>query len=357
MRCAVSDVLDDNRNVPLVTDADPGIGGRIKSTPSHFVVEEIPLYEPSGEGEHVYVRLTREGRTTRDVVTALARALGVREGDVGYAGMKDKHAQTTQTFSILLRDADPGEMKEKIESEAGVTVHWAKRHRNKLKAGHLIGNRFRIVIAAPAGDAAERVEKITASLRRTGVPNYYGEQRFGLDKDNAQKGRDVILGRGGPRQKWLTRFLASAFQSALFNLWLGERIRRGEFTSLLRGDIARKVASGGIFEVEDEETDRQRFEAGELTYTGPIYGWKMRWAGGEPGERERAVLDASGVSVDHLKSAGLRGSRRAARLSLPDLTWRVHEEGLEVGFTLPKGAFATVVLREIMKSETDSSRR
>jgi tRNA pseudouridine13 synthase len=337
-------------SLPFITANLPGIGGEIKAEPAHFVVEEFPLYEPVGEGQHVYVRLIREGWTTRALRERLVDLFGLREVDVGCAGLKDKHARVTQTFSLLLRDVDEATVACRIEEALPVEVVWARRHRNKLKRGHLLGNRFRIVVLGPEPAAMARAEAIAQALQARGLPNFYGVQRFGVSGENAKRGREVLLGRGA-RKRWLRRFLLSAYQAALFNAWLTERIRRGWFERLLTGDIAKKTDTGGLFEVEDAEVEFPRFQREEITYTGPIYGARMWWASGEPGELERAVLEAAEVTTEMLRRARLNGSRRRACLFLNDLSIEPHSDGLRFTFTLPKGSYATTVLREFMKAE------
>jgi tRNA pseudouridine13 synthase len=339
------------QRLPFITADLSGIGGEIKAEPAHFVVEEVPLYEPAGEGEHVYVHLTRDGWTTRALQKRLANLFGLREVDVGCAGLKDKHARVTQTFSLLLRGVDEATVARRIQEALPVEVVWARRHRNKLRRGHLLGNRFRIVVLHPEPEAMARAEGIAQALQEHGLPNYYGAQRFGIEGDNAQRGREVLLSGQGPRERWLKRFLLSAYQAALFNAWLTERIRRGWFERLLTGDIAKKTDTGGLFEVVDAEVELPRFRQREITYTGPIYGARMWWASGEPGDLERMVLETAEVTTEMLRRAGLDGSRRPARLLLNDLNIEPHPSGLLFTFTLPKGAYATTVLREFMKTE------
>jgi len=333
---------------PFITPDLPGIGGEIKVRPTHFVVEEIPLYDPAGDGEHVYVRLVREGWTTRALERRLAELFDLRDVDVGSAGLKDKHARATQTFSLLLRDLDEETVAQRIRDVLPVEVLWVRRHRNKLRVGHLLGNRFRVVVVDPAPQALARTLPVVQFLRAHGLPNYYGGQRFGVRGDNARKGREALFGRG-PRKRWLRRFLLSAYQSALFNVWLAERVERGWFERLLTGDVAKKTDTGGLFDVVDAAVELPRFQRGEITYTGPIYGSRMRWAGGEPGQLERRVMEDAGVTSEMLHRARLDGSRRVARLLLDDLSVEPHAEGLLFTFTLPKGAYATTLLREFMK--------
>lgn len=336
--------------LPLVTEELPGTGGAIKEEPSHFIVEEIPLYEAEGEGEHLYLLLRREGWTTRAVQQRLARLFGLDETAVGAAGLKDKRALTTQTFSLLLRDLDESAVTRRVQEECPFEVLSARRHRNKLKTGHLLGNRFTIVVTDPVPDAVSRAERIVASLKACGLPNFYGPQRFGIGGENLEAGRELLHGRKRSKP-WLRRFLLSAYQAHLFNTWLTERIGLGWFNEILQGDIARKEGTGGLFEVEDVEADSRRFADREISYTGPIYGRKLWWATGRPGELEEKVLADADVTVDLLRKAKLNGARRRAWLNLDDLEVRPHVRGLELKLSLPKGSYATTVLREIMKAE------
>ncbi|GAB4568418.1 MAG: tRNA pseudouridine(13) synthase TruD [Anaerolineae bacterium] len=334
---------------PLITPDLPGIGGQIKTEPSHFIVEEIPLYEPAGEGEHVYVCLRREGWTTRDLQVRLASLFGLKNHSVGYAGLKDKYARATQVFSLHLQHGSEAEVVQKIREHLPVEVLWARRHRNKLRLGHLLGNRFRILLVDPNPGALDVAMKVRDALMERGVPNYFGRQRFGIDGHNVRRGRDVLLGQG-PRQPWLKRLLLSAFQSFLFNEWLAERIRRQWFDRILPGDIAKKVDTGGLFLVTDAEEAMERLQRRMITYTGPIYGYRLWWAEGAPGELEQEILQRAEVPTEAFRRAKLEGARRPARLWLRDLDIAPSEEGLWFSFTLPKGSYATVVLQEFMKA-------
>ena len=340
----------DADSLPYLTGDLPGVGGEIKVEPAHFVVEEIPLYEPSGRGQHVYVRLTKEGWTTRDIEDRLADLFSLRDVDVGCAGRKDKHARTTQTFSLNLPNTDEDEVAARIAEHLPVDLDWVRRHKNKIKAGHLLGNRFRIVVLEPVEGALERAEAVVEALRRRGLPNFYGPQRFGREGDNAERGRQILLTGEGPRRRWLRRLLLRAYQSALFNTWLVARMEHGWFERLLVGDVAKKRDTGGLFEVEDAETEQSRFDRDEITYTGPIYGYRMWWAEGDPGSLERRILEDADVTEEMLERAHLNGSRRRARLILEDLDVQSHPEGLLFTFSLPKGSYATTVLREVMKT-------
>lgn len=348
-------------DLPYISADLPGIGGKLRAVPDHFVVEEIPLYEAAGAGTHLYVNLTRAGLTTRDVQAQLERLFRLGRGEVGYAGLKDKYARTTQSFSIAIHAPRPGieeEMAQRIRDEMPVTLNWAALHRNKLKTGHLLGNRFRITVtelALPAQEALRLAEPIAARLRAQGAPNFFGVQRFGGQGDNACQGYDILMGGRGPRDKWLRKFLVSAYQSYLCNLYLARRIGMGAFTRLLAGDVAKKHATGGLFDVEDLEAEQPRFAAQEISFTAPMYGAKMRPARGVAGDLEAAVLAETGLTDRHWHAARIEGTRRLGRLLLPDLRLAAvaggAAEGIAVEFTLPKGGFATVVLRELMKAD------
>ena len=337
-------------SLPFVTADLPGTGGRIKARPDHFVVEEIPLYEPSGTGEHLYLSVRRENQATRDVQRALASAFGIQERDVGCAGQKDKVARATQTFSLPLRTGEPAELARRAAAATGFEILSASRHGNKLGRGHLAGNRFEILVVDVLPDAVARTESIVAVLGRRGLPNFFGEQRLGPGGRGARRGeRRIASGEPSP-STWIARMELSAWQSALFNDWLCARIDRHGFDVVLAGDLARKTDTGGLFEVSDAAIDLERCRRGEISATGPIFGAKMRWANGTPGELERAILADAGVDDAALARARLPGSRRPARVFLREFTCAREPEGLRLRFRLEKGAYATIALREITKS-------
>jgi len=175
---------------PFLTAHLPGIGGTIKGTPEDFRVDEIPAYLPCGEGEHLYVRIEKRGITTREAIRRLSRHLGIRERDVGYAGLKDARGVTTQFLSV--GRIHPGKV---LGVELpGIRVLDAARHTNKLRVGHLQGNRFRVTIRTPTGDRA-RAEAILSLLETRGVPNYFGDQRYGVRGNSGGIGRALITGR------------------------------------------------------------------------------------------------------------------------------------------------------------------
>jgi tRNA pseudouridine13 synthase len=337
--------------VPLVTAGFPGTGGALKAQPADFVVEEVPLYEACGAGEHVYVTHRRSGRATREVVLALAAAFRIPPRDVGYAGLKDKRAVATQTFSLPLpASVALDDVERRIANEVGGDVLAVKRHGNKLRRGHSLGNRFTVRIAGVHQGALERARAIAAELERAGVPNAFGPQRYGLDGGNARAGRDLLEAGVRARRGWLADLQRSAWQSSLFDRWLALRMERGSFERIVAGDVAKKLDNGALFDVRDEAAENERLLRREITYTGPIFGARMRAASGAAAALEDEVFAESGMTREALSLARLEGTRRAGRIFADELAIEPLEGALKVTFRLQKGSYATVVLREITKT-------
>ncbi|MBK8046815.1 MAG: tRNA pseudouridine(13) synthase TruD [Anaerolineales bacterium] len=327
----------------------------IRATPEDFVVEEVPLYEAQGDGQHLYVNITKVGYTTKEVQFQLERLFGLKRGDVSFAGMKDKRARTTQTFSLSIGHKPvsfAAEAADKIRENLPVEVNWVQFHRNKLRPGHLLGNRFTITVrelAAPVAQAAPTAQAIVARLQQTGLPNYYGPQRMGDQGANVRQGLAVLRGETQKRDRWLQRFLISAYQSYLCNVYLARRLAMGEFEHILLGDVAKKYATGGMFDVVDVAAEQPRYAAHEISFTAPMYGSKMWPAQAVAGELEAAILAESGITMDVFAQRHVEGTRRLGRLLIPDLTVAPAGDALVIAFMLPKGGFATTVMREFMK--------
>jgi tRNA pseudouridine13 synthase len=344
--------------LPYLTAEVPGIGGRLRETPEDFVVEEIAAYEPSGAGEHVYVWIEKRDVATPAAANAIAAALGVKPRDVGWAGMKDKRAITRQWLSLPTPVTPEQAMAIDVP---GVTVLAATRHGNKLKTGHLRGNRFTLRVRGvhDADSAAARAAQVLRVLAEPpGALNGFGEQRFGRHGDNAERGRAVLRGtlRAHDKER---RFLISAVQSELFNEWLRRRVVDGLVRRVVDGDWLEKCASGGQFSTTDAATDEARVAAGEVVVTGPMFGWKLRAAaaGTTAGAREAAVLADAGMTLDDFRPAGdlALGARRPLAIRVADPAATTSSlDAIDVSFTLPAGAYATAVMREIMKPETET---
>ncbi len=339
--------------LPFVTAGLPGSGGALRRAPEDFRVDEVPAYLPSGAGPHLYVRIEKRGRTTRDALRELARALGVAERDAGYAGMKDRDAVTTQWLSFpVARDPEPSTLE-----AAGLRVLEVSRHANKLRPGHVRANRFSLAVRG--GDLG-RAREAAAALAAAGLPNFFGPQRFGVEGRNAAVGRALLLGQRTPetgrafRDRFLRRLSISAFQSHLFNRWLSERLADGLFAAALPGDVLKKLDTGGLFTCEDPAVDGPRVARFEVSPAGPMFGHKLRPAAGEALAREERLLAAEGIALADFAQGGgeAEGTRRAARLRV-EVELAPLDDGYRATFELPKGSYATVVMRELMKSEAE----
>jgi tRNA pseudouridine13 synthase len=347
--------------LPYATADLPGTGGVLRQTEDDFRVEEILAYEPEGQGDHVFVHIEKRGLTTPAAAEAMARALDVSARDVGWAGMKDKRAVTRQTLSF-----PPPCAPEAVAALdlAGITVLSAARHRHKLRTGHLRGNRFVLRVRDTEVEGEAAVERARAVLARLdvppGSPNWFGEQRFGAAGDNADVGRALILGTPLPRgmrppRGRQRRLYISALQSLLFNEYLQTRMEDGLLGRVLPGDLLQKVDTGGMFWSDDAAADQVRLDAGEVVPTGPMFGHKMMLPpeDSEAGRRERALLEAQGLSLEAFAGMGKlgTGTRRALALRLAGASAsRLDERAIELCFELPKGSYATAVVREVVKT-------
>lgn len=339
----------------LLTAELPGTGGTLRAADEDFAVEELPAYEPEGAGAHVFATIEKRGLGTLEAVRRIARALNVRPEDVGTAGLKDRHALTIQRVSLPPPVTPEAVLALSLE---GVRVLAAVRHPHKLKTGHLRGNRFRLVVrelAVPVDEAVARARAILARLAEPpGLPNFYGEQRFGAEGDTAELGRALLRGEktpGGPREK---RLYLSALQSELFNSYLEQRMKDGLYARVITGDLLRKLPAGGMFETTDPAVDQPRLAAGELAPTGPMFGVEMRspTAGTEAAEREAAVLRAAGLEPAAFARVSrlAEGTRRLIGVPLGEPSAEPAGDALVLSFTLPAGAYATRVAAEILKT-------
>ena len=405
-------------NLPYLTSEFPGIGGVIKQRPEDFFVQELPLYEPSGEGEHVYVEVQKIGLTTFETVHRLSKALRLHEKDIGYAGLKDARAITRQIFSIL-GTTEQAAMNLRIP---GITVQWAARHGNKLRLGHLWGNRFAIKVRDVMPTDVLKLRPILSIIEKRGMPNYFGEQRFGRRGNNDRLGAALIrndnvsllkqlLGEPDPaiddadslrartafdardnetamkffprhcgmERRILARLMKtrkpnaavraideklrklwiSALQSRVFNEVVARRI--SAIDRLIDGDLAYLHENGACFQVESVETEQPRCDAFEISATGPLVGYRMTPPKGEALAIENDVLAKDGLSPASFRTSDygrIKGARRPIRVKSKDieLVGGGDEFGpyITVAFSLPAGSYATVLMGELMKVESES---
>jgi tRNA pseudouridine13 synthase len=319
------------------------------SSPETFLVEEIPAYLPSGEGPHTFLWVEKQGLTTVEAVKRLAAALGVADRDVGYAGMKDRHATTRQWLSVPAVEPAAALAVE----VAGCRVHEARRHGNKLRTGHLRGNRFEVVLTEVVAGEAEVIEARLRALGREGLPNTYGAQRFGVAGDNVRAGLALLRGERRERDFRRRKLLLSAVQSEVFNRALGRRAKSGGLLRVRAGDVLQKTASGGLFITEDPARDQARVDAGELVPTGPMPGSREVEPPleSEAGRLENEALAEVGVTRAELAAVGrdLPGARRPVlvRVTLEEPAIVVEDGRMRLRFSLPAGSYATVVLQAI----------
>ena len=401
---------DENCRQPYLTAHIPGIGGAIKESSEDFHVEEVPSYFPCGSGEHCYLTIEKRGITTLEAISRIAAGMKVPEREIGYAGMKDAVGVTRQTISIQRITPEKALA---LELD-GVRVLSAERHSNKLKLGHLKGNHFRIVIRNVSSAASQQVPAILEILEKRGVPNYFGYQRYGAQGNSHligaamlqqnwqgcvdrligepdavrdegwsaairayQQGaldeafrlfprhcrseRDVLqrlVARPGVYEKAfsavhprLKKLYLSALQSFLFDQAVAGRIEG--IDRLMTGDLAIKHVNGACFLVEDAAAEQPRADAFEISSSGPMFGCKMKRPEGAVWDREGEILERAGVDLPLFDLPGglrMEGERRPLRVPAGDISWSATGDAVTVEFTLPKGSYATSLIREITKT-------
>jgi tRNA pseudouridine13 synthase len=344
-------------HVPYLTEDLPGIRGTLRSETDDFIVEEIPAYDPCGEGEHTFFRIEKRGITTMMLIKQIAQKMDLPSKAISCAGLKDKYAVARQTLCI--HNVQP-EVIQKISLD-NARVLWTARHTNKLRTGHLRGNQFIVRIRSVVPEAAKLAAPILETLSIRGVPNAYGEQRFGNRGDNhligyylLQNDREKLIAHGVRRPSYRMRsFFVSAFQSLLFNQYLTKRITNNLMDAVMDGDIARKESTGGLFTVEDVCDENKRTKEWEISPTGPIYGYKMMRAKESSVDLENLILDETNLKLGAFRSVKAKGSRRPLRYRPEHLKWQMESDDvLKVEFSAPKGAYATALLDELMKKRT-----
>jgi len=346
--------------------AHASIDFHFKQSPRDFVVEEIPLYEFSGEGEHLILLVRKKNLSTSEMIGQFARYLGIKNRDIGYAGLKDKHAMTKQYISIHKQYE---EMLENFNVD-GIKIISKFYHKNKLKIGHLKGNRFYIKIKKVNPTSALKIDEALKNISEVGMPNFFGYQRFGNDGDNHIIGEKLAKGDAKERNPRVKKLLINAYQSHRFNLWLSRRLEINSLVSsfsadelesllnmpnnevakmkaqkhpfkLISGDIMEHYPKGKLFDYGSNENDLERFDAHDISVTGLLCGKKVKTSSDLAGEIEKDFDDT--INAD--------GARRYAWIYPSEIEGRFNakEAQYEMNFTLPKGSYATVLIEEIAK--------
>ncbi len=333
---------------PAYAGGEPLARGVIRHLAEDFRVEEVLGFEAAGHGEHVLLRVRKRGITTDEAARRLARHAGVRPGAVGYAGLKDRHAVAVQSFTVGLAGAREPDWE--ALGGAELSVLSAARHTRKLRRGAHRANRFVIVVREVRGDAGE-LEARLHSLARRGMPNYFGEQRFGRRGDNVARARALFRGETAPPRVQRGLYLSAA-RAQLFNMLLSRRVAAASWDRALPGDVLQLDGRGSVFAAPVLSADIvARVATLALHPTGPLWGRGERLVSAVPAALEAEVVAAHADLAAGLERAGLASARRALRARVAELEWERPTGGrLCLAFELARGGYATSVLRECVRT-------
>ncbi|ELQ03132.1 tRNA pseudouridine(13) synthase TruD [Xanthomonas translucens] len=333
--------------LPRAFGAAP-LQARMRSVSEDFQVDEMPAFEPSGEGEHLLLTVRKRGMNTAFAARRLAQWAGVAEMAIGYAGMKDRHALTTQRFSVHLpKRVAPALEALHSEDLQVVQSHW---HNRKLPRGALAGNGFVLLLRQVRGERAA-IEARLAQIAARGIPNWFGEQRFGRDGGNVGNALAMFGGRRVRREQ--RSLLLSAARSELFNRVLAARVAAGNWDAALDGEVWLLDGSRSVFGPEPwSEVLAERLQRFDIHPSAPLWGTgELRSADAARALELAALEDATSVRLrEGLEREGLKQERRATRLRAAALQWRwldAHDDVLELRFALPPGSYATALLHEL----------
>ncbi|MEA3372301.1 MAG: tRNA pseudouridine(13) synthase TruD [Campylobacterota bacterium] len=332
-----------------------------------FVVNEVPLYPFTGFGEHLILHVRKKGLSTWDLISLLANHLGIKGREIGYAGLKDKNAMTTQYISLHKKY----ERKLESFSHKDVKILDKTYHKNKIHMGHLKGNRFFIRLKKVDPVAAKKIDEALRQISAYGMPNFFGYQRFGIGGDNYKKGEAILRGRLKERNVKLKKLYINAYQSHMFNLWLSRRLEINTMLSnfkpkelasllnmpetmikklqnqeqpfkLIEGDVMMHYPHGRPFEFDGEPEEVERFIERDVVPTGLLLGKRSKRASGHARVIEKQ-FDEQHDSID--------GLRRYAWIFPEEVEgeYKENEAWYELHFSLPKGTYATVLIEEIAK--------
>ncbi len=312
-------------------------------------MDEIPGFEPEGEGEHVLLQIEKRNTNTQWLADQLARYAGIPKRDVSYAGLKDRNAVTRQWFSLGLAGAAEPDWEDMNIENVRVLQH--VRHRRKLRRGTLQGNRFQLVVRELHGDLAA-LEARLQQVDQQGVPNYFGEQRFGHDGANLQQALAMFQGKRIKDRHKRSLYLSAA-RSCLFNELLSVRVAAGNWNRAIEGDVMLLAGTNSYFIPDAIDAEiQQRLDSFDIHPSGCL------WGKSESPARDQAALLEDNLSQTHpeycrgLEQAGLKQERRSLRLQAAELEWELDasQQQLELLFILPAGSYATTVLRELVQT-------
>ena len=334
-------------NLPCAHGGPAG-SARLRATPEDFLVREWLGFDADGEGDHLLLKVRKRGANTMWVAKQLAKIGKIHPRDVGFAGLKDRDAVAEQAFTVPARSAIG-------TSWVGVTgdgfeVLSADRIRRKLRRGALKGNDFVLVLREFAGDTAV-LEQRLQTLAAEGVPNYFGPQRFGRGGQNIKAALAWFGGEGPAPDRAERGFALSAARSAIFNAVLAERVSAGSWNRLLDGDVVNLNGSGSFFAAPSvDETLSQRCRELDVHPTGPMWHGDALLSTGAIAELEAGVAQRYQALASGLAKAGLEPERRALRVPVRELSWRMEGSDVHLQFRLQRGSFATAVLHELISN-------
>ncbi|MCW9024517.1 MAG: tRNA pseudouridine(13) synthase TruD [Gammaproteobacteria bacterium] len=330
---------------------EPVCQGLIRTVPEDFIVDEILGFEPDGEGEHVLLKIQKRNTNTDWVAKKISQFVGVRQLDVSYAGLKDRNAVTTQWFSVRLAGKEEPDWSELNCDDYTVLEHHL--HRRKLRRGALEGNRFKITVRELEGDLSSLESRLNL-IRTHGVPNYFGEQRFGIDGSNLEQAEAMFSGKRIKSRHKRSMYLSAA-RSYLFNLYLSQRVTSQNWNKAIPGDVVMLSGTHSFFSIDavDEEI-KHRVEQFDLHPAAILWGRGQSTAHAEALELEKQIFNGYPEFCEGLEKAGLDLSRRSMRLMVTDLSWDIDSVKKQMGleFGLPSGAYATSLLRELAQTHS-----
>ena len=322
----------------------PLIRARARVAPEDFRVDEIDAFEASGAGEHLLLTIEKRGMNTAFAARRIAQWAGVAESAIGYAGLKDRHAVTRQRFSVWL----PKKIAPDIDTLASddLKVIASAWHSRKLPRGALAGNRFVLALREVEGDR-DGVDARLQAIAARGVPNYFGEQRFGHGGGNVAQALAMFAGKRVRREE--RSLLLSAARSEIFNAALAQRVARGDWDVATEGDVFMLDGSQSVFgPVEIDDAIGARIAGFDMHPTGPMWGRGEPRTAGAIHALETGIAQSHQALCDGLEAAGMKQERRSLRLPVRGLEWQWLADGaLQLSFALPPGAYATVVMREL----------
>ena len=326
-----------------------GLKGRMRSQPEDFIVDEIARVIPSGNGEHVWLKIQKTSSNTDWLAGLLARIAGVKKRDIGFAGLKDRHAVTTQWFSIYLPGQDAPDWESSLPPE--VQILEETRHDRKLRRGTLKGNHFIIILRDCSYDKKydnKELESLVAQIRTQGIPNYFGEQRFGRNFNNIEKAKQWFRGDFRLKDRNKRSMYLSAARSLLFNQILSTRIKQGNWNKAIEGDVFMLEGSHSCFSDDGDSTIKQRIENLELHPTAALWGQGEVQSTKAMQEIELAIAQVEPLICKGLESNKLKQERRSMRVPVNDLACEVIDDTtVRFEFSLPPGAYATVLMNQL----------